>query len=211
MLSRHRAGFTLVELMVVIGILGLLVTVLAVAVTRHFTKAHADLDRVNMGKLHSALQSAVTDPGFKKRFSSNDNKDKAGREFFEVLFQTGALGGEDLDNVISLGGGDAMADRANLGKEFKLDASSCSITAPRMGEFQQLLQARERKVLFCFNSRNWHNYDSLSYGTLVAWSDGEVEYLTYEDVKERYDISEEEWNDPGELIGKKAPFDKTYE
>ena len=48
-------------------------------------------------------------------------------------------------------------------------------------------------------------------GVVELSNDGEVEYLTYEDVKERYDISEEEWNDPGELIGKKAPFDKTYE
>lgn len=211
MYSRHRAGFTLVELMVVIGILSLLVTVLAVSVTHHFAKANADLDRVNLGKLYASLQSTAADTGQKKRFNQKENRYKAGREFFEVCFRNGSFSGEELDNVVSLGGPDSTAGRAGLGKDFSLAEDACSFTAPKMGEFQQLMQSRERKVLFCFNSRNWNNYNSLGYGTLVAWSDGEIAYLTHSDIAERYDISEDEWNDPGRLIGKKAPFDKTYE
>ncbi|MCB9895028.1 MAG: type II secretion system protein [Planctomycetes bacterium] len=209
--SRARAGFTLVELMVVIGILGLLVTVLAFSVTRHFTKTHADLDKVNMSKLYSSLQTLANDGTFTKRANQKDNKDKSGHEFFEVCFRHKLLDADQLDEIVSLGGPNTPADRASYGDKFELDPSNCSFTAPKMGEFKQLLQSKERTVLFAFNSRNWHNYDSIDYGILVAWSDGQFEYLTAADAAEKYEISPEEWADPAALFGKKKPFDHTYE
>lgn len=211
MFSRARAGFTLVELMVVIAILGLLVSVLAFAVTRHFTKANADLDKVNMHKLFDALQQAGTNPALTKRLNDKDSRDKSGREFFEFLFQSGVLDGNDLNTVVSLGGGDSPAERDSVGKEMKLDAGACSFTAPKVGEFRQLLTGKERTVVFTFNSRNAHNYDSIGYGMLVAWSDGAVDYLTEEEAAEKYQISAAEWADPTQLYGKKKPFDHTFE
>lgn len=210
--SRFRAGFTLIELMVVIAILGLLVSVLAVAVSRHMVKANADLDKVNMGKLYSAVQQAVLDPATRSRLNRTDNAERSGRLFFESCFRHDILGPEQLGAVVSLGGPDSTADRATLGKGFELPTNACSYTAPAMGKLREVLNGRERSVLFTFNAANWHNYESISYGTLVAWSDGEVTYLTFEDVAERYKITEEEWENPGEhLFGKKAPFKHTLE
>lgn len=212
MLSRSRAGFTLIELMVVIAILGLLVSVLAVAVSRHMIKANADLDKVNMGKLYSAMQEVLTNPSVKSRFNRGENADKSGREFFEACFQNDVLGPEQLTAVVSLGGPDSPADRASVGRDFELPENACSFTAPKMGKLREVLNAKERSVLFTFNSDNWGNYESISYGALVAWSDGEVTYITFDDVADRYDISEEEWENPKEhLFGKKAPFKNTLE
>jgi len=210
--SRHRAGFTLVELMVVIAILGLLVSVLAVAVGRHFTKANADLDKVNMNKLYGAMQEVVTNPSARSRFNRPENADKSGREFFEACFRGGIMGSEQLGTVVSLGGPDAAMDRADFGADFTLPANSCSFTSPKMGKLREAMNAKERTVLFTFNSDNWNNYDSISYGALVAWSDGEVTYITYDDAAERYEITEDEWSDPKQhLFGKKAPFKHTLE
>jgi prepilin-type N-terminal cleavage/methylation domain-containing protein len=211
MFSRARAGFTLVELMVVIAILGLLVSVLAFAVTRHFTKANADLDKVSMNKLYSALQQAGTDASFNKRFNDKANKDKDGHEFFEVCFRGGIFDGSDVDSIVSLGGPDSAADRASVGPKLELEESACSFTAPKMGELRSLLSGKERTVVLCFNSRNWNNYDSIGYGALVAWSDGEIEYITQEDAAANYNISAEEWANPADLFGKKKPFLHTHE
>ena len=211
MFPRARAGFTLVELMVVIAILGLLVSVLAFAVTRHFTKANADLDKVNMSKLYSALQQTGMDASFNKRFNDKANKDKHGREFFEACFRYGVFDGSEVDSIVSLGGGDSPAERSDVGPKLELDESSCSFTAPKMGELRHLLQSKERTVVLTFNSRNWGNYDSIGYGALVAWSDGEVEYLTAEDAAAEYNITAEEWADPSDLFGKKKPFLNTHE
>jgi prepilin-type N-terminal cleavage/methylation domain-containing protein len=207
-----RRGFTLVELMVVIAILGLLVSVLAFTVTRHFTKANADLDKVNMGKLYSELQAAANDPSLSRRMNSKDNRDRKGREFFEGCFRSKILDNNMLDNVVSLGGADAKPEAHSLGDDFELDPSSCSFTAPKMGEFKRLLTQRERKVVFAFNSANWHNYDSIGFGALITWSDGATaEYLTAEDAAEYYGIDETEWEAPSELFGEVEPFDQTYE
>jgi hypothetical protein len=164
-----------------------------------------------MHKLFDALQQAGTNPSFTKRLNDKANRDKSGREFFEYCFQSGLLDGNDLKSVVSLGGPDAAAAREAVGREMKLDAASCSFTAPKLGEFRQLLTGKERTVLFTFNSRNARNYDSIGYGMLVAWSDGEVDYLTEQDAAEKYQISAEEWADPGRLYGKKKPFEHTFE
>jgi prepilin-type N-terminal cleavage/methylation domain-containing protein len=207
--TRARAGFTLVELMVVIAILGLLVSVLAFSVTRHFTKANADLDKVNMSKLFSAVQSMANEPKFNRRLDGS--RDKSGREFFQACFRANLLDRDQVKQVVSLGGPDSAPRHPDLDKDFELHETACSFTAPKMGELKHLLQAKHPTVLFAFNSGNWHNYDSIDYGVLVAWSDGEVGYLTQDEAAEKWNITPDEWADPKQLIGKKAPFDHTFE
>ena len=52
----RRRGFTLVELMVVIGILGLLVGILAVAVLPRLKEARRQSEVINLGKVTQALE-----------------------------------------------------------------------------------------------------------------------------------------------------------
>ena len=175
------------------------------------SKANADLDKVSMNKLYSAIQTVANDGSFARKASDKAYRDKSGREFFETCFRTKLLDREQLKQVISLGGPDAVASHSELDKDFMLESSACSFTAPKMGELKQLLLAKERTVLFSFNSRNARNYDSIGYGMLVAWSDGEIEYMTPEYAAEKYEITEEEWENPSQLFGKKKPFKHTFE
>lgn len=205
-------GFTLVELMIVIAILGLLAAVLTVAVARHMKKASADLDAINLGKLHTHLQAAANDNSSSRKFGSADNKDKSGRAFWFAVFKGKLLPDEMLSSIVSHGGPDDAIASHQLGSLTELPEQSCSLTAPRMGEYKQLLSGRERAVLFTFNARNWHNYDSLDRGTLVAWNDGEVvDYWPLDRVNEVSQVTPEDWNDPQQLFGSKKPFHKTHE
>ncbi|MBX3461371.1 MAG: type II secretion system protein [Planctomycetes bacterium] len=208
----RSTGFTLVELMIVIAILGLLAAVLTVAVTRHMKKASADMDAINLGQLHSAMQSAANDANHSRKLNAADSKDKSGRAFWYAVFKGKILDESMLTKLVSMGGPDDAVAKHEFASMTELPEQSCSLTAPRMGEFKQLLGGRERVVLFTFNSRNWHNYESLDRGTLTAWSDGEVaEYWPLERINEVAQVSPDEWNDPKQMFGTKKPFHKTYE
>lgn len=211
MQPRNKA-FTLVELMIVIAILGLLAAVLTVAVTRHMRKASADMDAISLGKVHAQLQAAANDGSLNRKFNASDNKEKSGRAFWYACFKGKILDDSLLSSIVSKGGADSAVAKHELDAMTELPAESCSYTAPKMGEFKQLLTGKERVVLFTFNSRNWFNYEGLDRGTLAAWSDGEVaEYWPLDRINEISEVSQAEWDAPADLLGKKKPFHKTHE
>jgi hypothetical protein len=94
----------------------------------------------------------------------------------------------------------------------RVGAENCSYTAPRANELLRVMQfsGRDRCVLVTFNSRNWGNYDM--HGVVASWSDGQIGWLTFEQARDEWGITQEEWADPaGKLFGKKAPFQHTFE
>lgn len=211
---RNRA-FTLVELMVVIGILTLLVSVLATAVVPKMMKAKHDLDAITLHKLYNEVQINIeTDTSKKhlKQLNSIENGDRRGVECWELLFRKKVLGPEMLEKLIAQAGPDTNVDQFWVDSEEPLPASACSWTAPRAVDLPVMmrLSGGSRRVVTCSNSRNWNNYED---EVLVQWSDGQTStYVTLEDLSEYYEVSEEEWLSPGDsLFGQKAPFDGVWD
>ncbi|MDH5643724.1 MAG: type II secretion system GspH family protein [Gemmatimonadota bacterium] len=217
MFPDKRSGFTLVELMVVIGILALLVGILAVAVFPQITKARADTEKIAMGKLVMGLQqAAVSDPGSLAPLGQKENANKAGREFYALCFREGILERDLLAKVVSLNGSDEEAQSAVIvddGEE--MEARNCSYTSPRAGELREVMRlvGRKKVVLITFDSRNWNNYTGINRGALCAWSEGSVtDYMKWDEASSEWSITEAEWETPGDsLFGKKAPFHRTHE
>lgn len=211
-----RRGFTLVELMVVIAIIGLLVSVLATATLPKMRKASSEMDKIQMKDCFDELTRAFIDEGNKKRMRLESIQEKKGHEFWEAMFRHKILGRDVLRRLVSKGGTDAAADSRWLDEEHgRLPIDACSWTAPRVRNYFQVLSARgkEKSVVFTFNSRNWNNYPD--QGALVMWSGGEAEvpeYVTPELLKDwGWDISPEDWGNPTTLFGAKMPFDGTWD
>lgn len=216
MKRRFTRGFTLVELMVVIAIIGLLASVLATSVVSKMAQASHDLDKKTLQDLYNHLQMATqTDDRTREKLIRGAVSEKRGREFWEGCFRHKILSNDMLPKMVAASGNDLEMDRRSLDdrEDFVLDPLGCSWTAPQGNESLYLLTARgkARRVAICANSRNWFNFED---EVITIWSDGEVaEYIMYEDIQEwGYDISEEQWNDPGnELFGSVKPFDGVFD
>ena len=210
MFRSNRSGFTLVELMVVIAILGLLVSVLAFAVGRHYIKAQADLEKVQLKDLANGLNQSLIDRRHNATLRAADRKDHAGRAFWQDCFQYGLLDGSLRKCLVSQHSGDVIAPEGTT-----IEAENCSYTGPRLGELRDIMSARgsKRRVMMTHNTRNWNNYESIGYGAVVMWSDSEVaDYMNAEQAEAEHGITAEEWAAPADnLYGRKAPFDRTFE
>jgi prepilin-type N-terminal cleavage/methylation domain-containing protein len=209
-----RKGFTLVELMVVIAIIGLLVSVLATATLPKMRKATAEMDKIQMKDCYDELVRATIDEGNRKKLKAEYMAEKKGYEFWESLFKHKVIGREVLRRLVSKGGSDTASTSDWIDEEGgHLAIDSCSWTAPRSRNLFEVLNARgkDRAVVFSFNSRNWTNYPDA--GVLVLFSENDVpEYVTPETLKEMsWDLSPEEWQNPSSLFGQKRPFDGTWE
>lgn len=209
-----QRGFTLVELMVVIGILGLLVGILAVAVIPKLTQAKNKLEVKQLGDIKTALDNISIDKAKAGQLQKAPLKDARGRKFYEQAFKRKLFNDDLVGKIVSLNSGDTSADKSFITDEnMELPELSCSYTAPIGGELLVLMKktGKQRVVLITFNSRNWNNY--ADEGAIVQFSDGEVaEYMKKDDARENWQIDTDTWDsNPGDIIGQKKPFDKTYE
>jgi prepilin-type N-terminal cleavage/methylation domain-containing protein len=210
-----RKGFTLVELMVVIAIIGLLVSVLATATLPKLKKASSEMDKIQMKDCYDELVRATQlDEGNKRKLHNEAIVEKKGYEFWEAMFRNKILGSEVLRRLVSKGGSDTPADSRWLEDENgHLPVDSVSWTAPRTRNLFEVLKShgKDKAVLFSFNGRNWNNYPDA--GVLVLFAENEVpEYVTPETLKDYgWELSPEEWQSPSSLFGQKRPFDGTWE
>ncbi len=209
-----RSGFTLVELMVVIGILGLLVGILAVAVIPKLTEAKNKLEIKQLGDIKTAFDNISIDKSKAGQLQKAPLKEARGRKFFEVAFKKKLLNDDLVGKIVSLNSGDTSADKAFITDEnMELGELNCSYTAPIGGELLVLMKktGKLRKVLITFNARNWLNY--ADHGTIIQFSDGETaDYMNKDTAATEYQIDADTWDtNPADIIGNKPPFDKTYE
>jgi prepilin-type N-terminal cleavage/methylation domain-containing protein len=209
-------GFTLVELMVVIAIIGLLASVLATSVVSKMKQASHDLDKKVLQDLFNHLSmKASTDEKAREKLIRGPIADKRGREFWEGCFKHKLLGAEMLPKMILKSGQDIEVDRRALDnpETFILDPMGCSWTGPQGNECMNLMTARgkARRIVICANERNWFNHDD---EVIAIWSDGEVaEYTSLEQLQQwEYEITPEQWQAPAaELFGKVKPFDGVFD
>ena len=211
-----RSGFTLVELMVVIGILGLLVGILAVAVIPRLTEAKNKLEIKQVGDLMAGFNTLQSDDAKKKRLR-NDKKvsDTKGAKFYEACFKKKLLDDALLGKIVSLNSTtDSKADKAWIEEDGgTMPDMSCSYTAPKASDLLAVMAAKgnERTIFLSFNKRNWNNYEDA--GVIVQWSDGETAvYINKDEATTDMGIDGETWtNSPEDLFGQKKPFNRTFE
>lgn len=216
MQRRPLSGFTLVELMVVIAIIGLMASVLATSVVSKMRQASRELDKKTLQDLFNHIQMATqTNERARENFARGPISEMKGREFWQGCFRHKILAEDMLPKMVCSAGDDFEMNRRSLDNRetFELDALGCSWTGPKGNEVFFLFRARGeyRRVAICVNSRNWINHED---EILTMWSDGETaEYVTLEQMKEwGYEIDEEKWKNPGSsLFGTVKPFDGVFE
>ena len=201
--------------MVVIGILGLLVGILAVAVIPKLTEAKNKLEVKQVGDLMAGFQNLAADDSKKKLLRHKDVKDTKGEKCDEAAFKKKLFDDGLISKIVSLNSKtDAKADKVWIEEGGEMPANSCSYTAPAASKVLSVMSMKgnKRTIFLTFNSRNWSNYPDA--GAIVQWSDGDTaEYMTKETATDDpFNLDGETWdNNPSEIIGEKKPFDNTFE
>jgi hypothetical protein len=204
------------RVMVIVTIVPLVIAALLVYVVSDYspwmTHTGAPMDVKYTADLMSGCHDIAADPGKQRRLA--ELGDVRGEKFFEAAFRAKLLDDSLVSRLVSWNSTtDSRAGREWIAADEPMPPNSCSFTAPRADMLLEVLslQGKNRCVVFCYNSRNWHN--NPDRGVLAHWSDGDVAvYMTLDEAHDDWGITEEEWADPaGKLFGIKAPFQHTYE
>lgn len=199
--------------MVVIGILGLLVGILAVAVIPKLAQASAKLEVKQVGDLMQAIQQIPIDNKKKRELQGATLKDAKGQKFYEQCIKKKLLDSEIAGKLVSL---NSKVD-SKAGTEWiesgEMPANSCSYTSPKGSDLLSVLNSKgtNKTVVLTFNSANWGNYDN--EGVIIYWSDSDTaEYMTADKASSDFNIDATTFKDnPKDVIGNKKPFNRTYE
>lgn len=190
----------------------LLLVITGVAKAQMFASSSL-LDQKNVGELKMSLEMSSIEVQNKKKFKAM--KEIAGRAFWSECIKQKVLDAELMGKLASLGSacGDMPSDGKWLDEENgKLEQRSCSFTSPKAEQLSAVLNLKgsKRTVICSFDSRNWNNYGKK--GVLVAWSEGDADFLTENDLVEVWKHPAENWKDPaGKIIGQLKPFDRTFQ
>ncbi len=201
--------------MVVIGILGLLVGILAVAVIPKLTEAKNKLEVKQVGDLMAGFQNIAADDAKKRKLKDKNIKDTKGEKFYEAAFKKKLLEDGLLSKIVSLNSTtDSKADKAWIEQDGgEMPPNSVSYTAPKASDLLTMmnLKGANRKIILTFNSRNWGNYKD--QGVIVQWSDGDTAtYITKDEATGDLSLDANSWEtSPQDIIGERPPFDRTFE
>lgn len=170
MQRRNSQGFTLIELMVVILIIGILIAVVGGAIWIFFAKAKSTLDAQQLTKFKQQVELVA---GSDERNMRNVKGDTAA-QFFCNLFKKNLIG---LEQIQMLAGASGTKGEESNYKADSPDTSSMIIfTGPKDGPgmIAKLRAQSSEGVVMCFNKNNFSKFQDDGMVILMAKSDAEV-------------------------------------